>query len=468
MSMSRYLWTVAHDLRAHVHPVVDSGVAQDTLTNAIRILTALANALESDPPPELAAPAEFAAQPVDTDRLPGPPESPAVYRTTGAAIAAVAKTLDDGSATPEQARADIAWEKALLDAAIARMDAAETAMAPVVVDPRMNIDRDALEAYLRREAGSDDLTITAFRPILGGRSRQTALFTIANAPGLPEDLVVQRSLPGLVPGPAFVGEEGQFALLEALHAAGLKVPKPYFLETGAEALGAAFVITDRSPGAPSQPDYWSKVEPESVAIDLARQMALLHAQPYEALQPKLARSRERYDREGWLEDLERFAESWHDMRHWPSIAISAAIAWMRANVDCLDDRRALVHNDMIFHNILAADGAITAVLDWEQTCVGHPGEDLGYCYPAVTMATDWAKFMAAYAEAGGPPITQRQIDFFALRAGLRMLLLVMQGGRDAFEKRGAEGVLVASANAHWSQRFIHRFSGVLTDVLGRY
>ncbi len=468
MSMSRYLWTVAHDLQAYVHPAVDSGVAQDTLTNAIRILTAVANAIESEPPPELAAPAAFAAEPVDSDRLPGPSENPAVYRATGAAIAAMAKELDDGRTTPEQARANLAWEKTLLDAAIARMDAAETATAPVIIDPRMNIDRAALEAYLREQTGSADLSITAFRPILGGRSRQTALFSVANAPRLPSDLVVQRSLPGLVPGPAFVGEEGQYALLEALHAAGLKVPKPYFLETGDEALGAAFVVTDRSPGAPSQPDYWSKVEPESVAIDLARQMALLHAQPYEALAPKLAQSRVRYDRDAWLEEVDRFAESWHSLRHWPSIAISAAIAWMRANVDCLDDRRALVHNDMIFHNILSEDGAITAVLDWEQTCVGHPGEDLGYCYPAVSMATDWSKFMAAYAQAGGPPITQRQVDFFALRAALRMLLLVMQGGRDAFEKRGAEGVLVASANAHWSQRFVHRFSGVVTDVLARY
>lgn len=465
MSMSRYLWTAAHDLRAYVYPALEPGVPQDTLTNAIRILTAVANALEAEPPSGLAG---HAAEPVDTDRLSGPTENPAVYRATGGAIAAIAGEIDSGATAPADAKADLAWEKALLDAAIARMDAAETATAPQVVDPRMNIDRGALEAYLRAHTGSADLAITAFRPILGGRSRQTALLSVSGAPGLPDDLVVQRSLPGLVPGPAFVGEEGQFALLEALHKAGLKVPKPYILETGAEALGAAFLVTDRSPGVPAQPDYWSRVEPESVALDLAGQMALLHAQPYEALAPRLAQSRDRFDREGWLEDLEGFASAWHSMRHWPCIAISAAIAWMRANVDCLDERRALVHNDMIFHNILAENGKVTAILDWEQTCVGHPGEDLGYAYPAVSMATDWGKFMDAYAAAGGPPVTQRQVDYFALRAALRMLLLVLQGGRDGFEKRGAEGVLVASANAHWTQRFIHRFSGVVADVLNRH
>jgi aminoglycoside phosphotransferase (APT) family kinase protein len=467
MSMSRYLWTVAHDLRAYVHPALEGGIAQDTLTNAIRILTAVANALEAEPAPELAAPAPFAAELVDSDRLIGPADNPAVYRATGAAIAAIARGIDEGATSSTDAASGVAWEKALLDAAIARMDAAETATAPAVVDRDANIDPDALQAHLRAHTGAPDLTITAFRPILGGRSRQTALFSVTGAPGLPADLVVQRSLPGLVPGPAFVGEAGQYALLDALHAAGLKVPRPLVLETGAEALGAAFIVTDRSPGLPAQPDYWSKVEPEGVALDLARQMALLHAQPYAALQPKLAQSRERYDRAGWLEELEGFAARWHALAHWPSIAISTAIAWMREHVDCLDERRALVHNDMIFHNILAEDGRITAILDWEQTSVGHPGEDLGYAYPSVSMATDWNRFMAVYAEAGGPPVTQRQVDYFALRACLRMLLLVLQGGRDAFDTRGAEGVLVASAGAHWSQRFIHRFAGVVTDVLGR-
>ena len=466
MSMSRYLWTVAHDLHAHVYPAVEES-AQETLMNAIRILTAVANALEADPAPGLAAPSGLVAEPVDSDRLIGPADNPAVYRATGGAIAAIAKGIDDGTTAPADTKAGVGWEKALLDAAIARMDAAETATAPAVVDPRMNIDRAALEAYLRQHTGAPDLAITAFRPILGGRSRQTALFSVSGASGLPADLVVQRSLPGLTPGPSFVGEEGQFALLDALHKAGLKVPRPFVLETGAEALGAAFIVTDRSPGKPSQPDYWSKVEPESVAIDLAHQMALLHAQPYEALAPKLAKSRERFDRDGWLEELEGFATRWHALSHWPSISISAAIAWMRANVDALDERRSLVHNDMIFHNILAEDGRITAILDWEQTGVGHPGEDLGYAYPSVSMATDWSRFMAAYAEAGGPPVTQRQIDYFALRACLRMLLLVLEGGRDGFETRGADGVLVASAGAHWSQRFVHRFSGVVADVLGR-
>jgi len=467
MSMSRYLWTVAHDLRAHVYPAVQDEVAQDTLTNAIRILTAVANALEAEPAPELAAPPELAAELVDSDRLIGPADNPAVYRSTGAPIAAIAKGIDEGATAPTDAGSWVAWEKRLLDAAVMRMDEAENATAPTVVDRNANIDRDALEAYLRARTNAPDLAITAFRPILGGRSRQTALFSVTNAADLPADLVVQRSLPGLIPGPAFVGEEGQHALLDALHKAGLKVPRPLVLETGAEALGAAFIITDRSSGAPAQPDYWSKVEPESVALDLARQMALLHAQPYAELAPKLAKARERFDRDGWLEELENFAANWRSLAHWPSIAISTAISWMRENVDCLDERRAFVHNDMIFHNILAEDGRITAILDWEQACIGHPGEDLGYAYPSVSMATDWTRFMNVYAESGGPPVTQRQIDYFALRACLRMLLLVMQGGRDGFEKRGAEGVLVASAGAHWSQRFVHRFAGVVTDVLAR-
>jgi aminoglycoside phosphotransferase (APT) family kinase protein len=473
MSMSRYVWTVARTLRTQVYDTAPAGAPRDALENSIRVLTAVANALEARAPVAVAGPHSNtdALQRADCDRLPGPAENTGAYGDTADSLAVVAAQLDqssDGSAlASDDVRAQVAWEKSLIDAAVERMDAVERIAGTAAAAADSHIDPAALERYLRARLGAPGLEIGNFRAVLGGRSRQTALFTVANAPGIPQSLVIQRSLPGMKAGPAFNSERGQYVLLKALHTAGLKVPQPLLVEDDSGPIGAPFIILERLPGTPAEPDYWKPVQPESVALDLARQMAALHAQPIDEIGPMLPQSRERYDREGWISELSKLADEWHRLAHWPSVTMSAVIAWLRANVDCVEDRRSFVHNDMVFHNILAEDGRITAILDWEQTSIGHPGEDLGYCFPVVSAATDWARFMEIYVASGGPRLSQRQIDYFALRAGLRLMTLVLKGGRDVFESGQAEGILVASAGAFFSQRLLHRIAAVLESVLTR-
>jgi len=464
MSMAQYLWSAATALRLQVRPAVEENSARDALDNSIRVLTAVANALEPEaaapPPPALAGRAEAA-----TDHLGGPPENAAARRASGTAIAEVAAGFEkNGDIASDEARAAIAWEKAMLDASIAAFDAVERALPATEVDPAQNIDPAALERFLRGWSGNQALAVEEFKLVVGGRSRQTALFKVANAPDLPAALVVQRGIPGLV---GFASERLQFNLLSTLRDAGMRVPRPILVEEASEHLGAPFMIVERSPGSPVLTDYWGGPDSEGVILDLAREMALLHAQPLGALADQLPQSRQSYDIEGWKAELETLANDWNSLAHWPSVTMSAVIAWLRANVDCLDDRRGIVHNDMVFHNILAEDGRISAILDWEQVSIGHPGEDLGYCYPYVAPAIDWDKFLAAYRAAGGPDIPQRQISYFALRAGLRLMILVMQGGRDTFEKGQNDNVLVASAGAHFTQRLLHRVAGVLASVLDR-
>lgn len=468
MSIAQYLWTVARDLRKQVYPGTEAGAPRDTLENSIRILTVLANALEAKAPEYPSHPSSLSPSGlVDTDRLRGPAENAAAYRDTGAALAAAAQAIASGAPSLgiAETRAIVSWEKTLLDNAIARMNAVEKAPREETEGSGLGIDPRALETYLRRRTECADLKVTDVKMILGGRSRQTALFSQRGAAGLPERLVIQRALPGLTAGPAFVGESGQFRLLEKMHAAGLKVPRPFFVEADNAALGAPFLILEQKPGRTVEPDYWTPIRSQQIVIDLARQMALLHAQPIEELAALLPHSRERYDREGWLAELDSLADEWQKLAHWPSVTVSAAIAWMRDNIDCLEDRRTLVHNDMVFHNILQENGRITAILDWEQTSIGHPGEDLGYCFPVVSASVDWNAFLGAYFAAGGPPVSQRQIDYFGLRGGLRLMNMVLKGGRDSFEAGRADNVLMASAGAYFSQHLLHRIAVVLEAVL---
>jgi aminoglycoside phosphotransferase (APT) family kinase protein len=130
------------------------------------------------------------------------------------------------------------------------------------------------------------------------------------------------------------------------------------------------------------------------------------------------------------------------------------------------DRESLVHNDMVFHNVLADEDGITAILDWEQAAIGHPAEDLGYCYPVVSQVIPWEAFLAAYQAAGGPPVSQREVDFFALRALVRLMLLVHEG-RDAFELGYTNDITVTSAGAFFTQRLMGRLARVMDDIFSR-
>lgn len=459
MTQARYLWSAATALRTRVRPFVTDNAARDALDNSIRVLTTMANALEAGPAMPDAVPAAI-------DSLAGPPENMAAHRNTGHAIAALAEQAG-GSLSHRKLLEAARWERGLLDDALARIDSVERA-GPVEEGKGGNaIDPDRLRTYLRRQPGCEHVELTAFRLVVGGRSRQTALFSISGGSDLPEKMVIQRGIPGQAAGAAFLNEARQYGLLAELHAAGMRVPRPILVETDVEWLDAPFLLVEQAAGAPVQPDYWLPADSEAVVLDLARQMALLHAQSVDNVGRGLAEAREHHDPAAWASEIERLASAWNENAHWPSVNVSGAIAWLRDNAGCLDGRRAIVHNDMVFHNILAQDDRITAILDWEQCAIGHPGEDLGYCYPVVIAVTDWERFMDAYRAAGGADIPQRQIDFFALRAGLRLMILVLAGGRDSFEGGLTGDILVASAGAHFSQRLLHRIAVVFNAILER-
>ncbi|GLV26739.1 phosphotransferase [Sphingobium sp. Cam5-1] len=464
MTNARHIWAVAEALQREVRPFITDRDARATLDNGIRVLTATANGLEMGPSAFMGSPSPV--QLADTDRLGGPAENAAAYRTTGAVIADVAGCLDRGDQLTAF-RDAIAGERSLLESTITRMDEVERAPPRRVGADKDSIDPKRLEAYLRQRTGREELRVDSFNLVVGGRSRQTALLGLTNMGDLPARLVIQRGIPNLATNDSFLDELTQFNLLGLLHKAGMRVPAPVLVETDPAWLDAPFMLVEHAPGATAQPEYWLPVADRNVVLDLARQMAILHKQPIDEVGQGLRPSRSSFDIESWQAELEGMASEWHDLARWPSITMSAAISWLRANVDCLDDRQSIVHNDMIFHNVLAENGNITAVLDWEQAAIGHAGEDLGYCYPVVIAATDWESFMDAYRAAGGLDIPQRQIDYFALRAGLRLMNLVLKGGRDTFEKGLSDDILVASAGAHFTQRLMHRIALVLRSVLER-
>ncbi|MET0545343.1 MAG: phosphotransferase family protein [Caulobacterales bacterium] len=461
MSYADYLWTVAKCLRTDVRGEVASEQGQETLQNCVRVLTAIANALEAS----AATPPTGALPPLTDARThKGPPENSALYGATEAFVAQTAQQIKNGELAAAAVRSLATWENNVIVAAVERMDEIEAAQPLLEQNPALIIDRDRLEAYLRKASGEAELRIVKFRMAMGGRSRQTALFEVEGAPSLPSRMVVQRGLPGMAT--SFAGPAVEFQVISRMHAAGVKAARPVLVETAEDALGAAFMVIGQMPGKIVEGDYWAANAPLPIARELAGQMAKVHAQPIGDLGAILPDPRPNPSRQAWADELDRFEAIWRAKNNGASISMESAIAWLRANIDCIQDRRCIVHNDMVFHNILAENGEISAVLDWEQTAIGHPGEDLGYCYPVVSRVMPWQDYMAAYRAAGGADISDREVDYFSLRALVRLTSLVFHG-REAFEGGHTRDIVVAGAGAFFMQRLLRRLSDVLVDVLER-
>lgn len=487
MSYARYLQAIAKGLHDYVLPQLEGGQARDVLTNSLRALAGLASNLDS-PPPELlrsldgaCLPAELAAV-VATDvakssglRLPtaDPVDDFAMSGASSELITAGAQWFANTSwlSVPHRstARSLLQWEHDLRTCAVGRIAEIErghigddvTASADVP-----DISREALQAYLRQRLENPALEVSEFRFMPGGRVRQTALFSIQHHPGLPEKQVIQRDHPaGLT---SFKGAPMQFALLERLHQAGMRVPRPLLMESSREALAGVFLIAERVSGTSPVPpmDYFvAPPRSEKLALDLARQLAILHTTPIGDLEPVLNASLDAMN-PTWASDAAKMEAAWNANAHAPSMAVSAAFAWMRAHADQIPERRTIVHGDLLLHNILVDGEEVSAVLDWEAAHLGHPAEDLGYLRPVIEQMTGWNRFLDAYVAAGGRRPSPVEVDFFTLRS-LTTLSVWIQYARAAFEGGRTSEINMAEVGAAFLPKLIHRLGQQVLAVLER-
>lgn len=453
---ARYLEAVATALRGHVRQQLD-GKAANVVDECVSTLAALANALETGH--------ASAGDAVATWLRAGPVENPGVHRDNAGAHATLVAEIGQGRTVDDPAvRAALTQEQSLGQAAMERMLALMAHPAASASDGTAGIDPARLEIFLREQTGEAVLAVTDFRQVLGGRSRQTAVFRVSGSDSLPDGLVVQRQTPGM--DNLFAGTAVEVAVMRALRQAGMAVPNVLFMVTDPTVLGASFMVMECAPGTPAQRDFWDMPASPNLAEAMARQMAILHRQPPGDLTDILPRPRARGDSAGWRDEAHWLGERLLTRAHGPSVTMAAALAWLADHADGIDDIETIVHNDFMFHNLLVENGEITAVLDWEQVALGHPAEDLGYVYPVVSALGVWDRFLAAYEEAGGISVSQRAIDFFALRAILRLMVMVFDG-RAAFESGGTDEIVIAGAGAGFAQRLHQRLADVLAEVLMR-
>jgi aminoglycoside phosphotransferase (APT) family kinase protein len=274
--------------------------------------------------------------------------------------------------------------------------------------------------------------IRSARHLTGGASRETWSLEVdvSDAPetGL-KSLVLRGDMGGTIQDEA-LSREQEFRVLEAVHLAGVKVPRPRWLCLDPAVIGVPFFITDylagESVGRRVLKDTSLEAARGRLPQQLGEQLAVIHSiDPIKAglafLEPadsgaSPARSALAHaDRQ-----LERLGEP-HPVLEW-------ALRWLQAHApNC--ERRLLLHGDFRIGNVMVGPEGLRGVFDWEFAHVGDPAEDLACpCVKSWRFGNDALRLgglgqleemIEAYERAGGTQVDPRAIDYWEILGNFR-------------------------------------------------
>lgn len=296
--------------------------------------------------------------------------------------------------------------------------------------------RSALEVFLARATGAHWVRVLGEERLGGGAIQDNRLLLVEFAGGRLDgrhELVLRTDAPSGVA--ASWDREHEFRILEAVHAAGVAAPEPVALCTDPAVLGRPFFLMRRVRGEARgvrlvrDPDVIRRGP--AIVREVAREMAKLHGirPPHLGLdflplpRPDPARARIALYRE-WLDALG---------------AAEPVIEHALRRLELEPPRRqetVLVHADLRTGNIMVADGALTAILDWEFAAWSDPYEDLAwFCARYWRFGADEreagglaprAVLAEAYEEASGRRVDPKALAFWEVMANLRWAVIALQ------------------------------------------
>ena len=280
---------------------------------------------------------------------------------------------------------------------------------------------DAFAPLVERVQPSARL-VTA-RPLEGGVSAETTMLEMAQPDGSVEKVVVRRHGPrDLAANPDVAGDE--YRLLTFLHAAGLQVPAPRYVDEAGELMGSPLIVIDFVEGT----DTFEEDDLDQSLSQMAGFLGDLHrldgddpalsflSDPQETVAASLAAPPDQLD-DSLSEGLIREAL----LRTWPPKRGAA---------------RSILHGDYWPGNVLWRDGKLAAVIDWEDAGCGDPLADLAnirlellWWYGREAMEA----FTALYRENTGRDLAS--LPHWDLYAALRPCSKLGTWGLDAEELR---------------------------------
>jgi len=268
--------------------------------------------------------------------------------------------------------------------------------------------------------------------LAGGASRELWRFTVTRG-GTSETLVLRRDPPGHV---IESSRQGEFELLKAARAAGVRVPDVRWCEPDPAVLGSSFFVMELVAGEAIARRLLRDAEyakardvlPEQLAESLARIHRIdpapldFLARPKAGVSPAAA-------------ELARYRSVVDSIAPDPHPVLELAFRWLEQRAPEVATQ-AVVHGDFRMGNVLVDPGGLTAVLDWELAHVGDPMEDLGWlCVKAwrfgaplpVGGLCERERLCDAYARASGRPVDAGVVHWWEVFGNLKWAVVcIMQ------------------------------------------
>jgi aminoglycoside phosphotransferase (APT) family kinase protein len=248
-----------------------------------------------------------------------------------------------------------------------------------------------LQDYLRTRFPDHAATVvTEVKRLMGGYSKETYIVQF-EASGTPSTIVIRKDGYGLPTGSSVTNE---FNVLQEVHALGVPIPEPLWLEADTRHFGAAYMAVGFAKGEPAHLNVpTDKASQLGWAESLARTVAQLHRSTG---QPGVdVRDVIRAD----IADLQRRVE---EREREPHPGLAFGLSWLIDHLDDLEGRPACrIHGDVGFHNILMRGDEILALLDWEFSHFSDPVEDLVYVKPFLDQLDAWPNFLRVYEAGSG-------------------------------------------------------------------
>lgn len=265
-------------------------------------------------------------------------------------------------------------------------------------------------------ATSQPVTLASATRLAGGGSMETWALDLRVGDAL-ERLVLRRDMAVNMTDTALTRAQ-EFDLIARAHAAGVRAPLPRWRSADGP---RAWFLMDRVAGegvgrrVVRLPEL--AAARATLAREMGRQLAMIHALPTDGALSFLPRPREgEHPCEVALGVLRRTVDALRRDR----AAWEYGLRWLARRVPPTEGPWAALHGDLRVGNLLVAPEGLTAVIDWEFAHVGDVHEDLAW-----PTLRDWRfevdalevggvgsldDLLAGYADAGG-----RAVDRDALR-----------------------------------------------------
>lgn len=241
------------------------------------------------------------------------------------------------------------------------------------------------------------------------------------------------------------GHEAEAAIIRAAHAAGVTAPEVVQVLEPGDGIGSGYVMR-ALPGTPDPRAILAMDRPDDLLAEIARDLARIHAIPRDALPAGIPE----LDYAEAVEGLAaQFAEAGGDR---PIIALG--LRWLRDNLP-EHVPAVLNHGDYRLGNLLAKEGRLTGVLDWELAHFGDRHEDLAFACmtvwrfaridrPALGLGS-FERWFAAYEAESGARVDRARFRFWLIYRTVWWALGCLRNARfwRSGEDRMLERVVIA-------------------------